>query len=175
MEFLRFDAPDADALERDIAGTRSKLDEARRAADTLALVEHAADLGSMLTTARREAEALSLMQEHLLQAESLPDREPAGWFWNAYATALQYSGRRADADVVFAKALNLCRAAEWSRLQSFILQHWGRNLVEQDRLDDAEACFSEALSLRVQLNDARQESSRRALEALAQLRIQATR
>ena len=128
----------------------------------------------MLTTARREVEALSLIEKHLDLAESLPNAEPIGWFLNAYATALQYSGQRTKADTVFSKALNLCRDAGWFRLQSFVLQHWGRSLAEQGRLDEAEACFSEALSIREELNDPRQESSRRALEALARLRGQSS-
>ena len=170
MEFLRFNAPDADALVTGIEETRLKLEQAATAGDSLGTVEHAADLASMLTTARREVEALSLIESHLNLAESLAATEPIGWFWNAYATALQYSGQRTKADTVFSKALSLCHASGWSRLQSFVLQHWGRSLAEQGRLDEAEACFSEALSIRAELNDPRQDSSRRALEALAQLR-----
>jgi tetratricopeptide (TPR) repeat protein len=171
MEFMRFTAPDADALAKGIQEARSKLAEAQRVGDTLASVEHAGDLGSMLTTARLEAEALTVMQDFLFLADSMPNKESTGWFWNAYATALQYNGRRSDADSIFTKALTLSRDSRWSRLQSFILQHWGRSLVEQDRLDEAEACFSEALDIRVELNDPRQESTRRALAALAQIRM----
>ena len=162
-EFMRFSAPDADALARSIEQTRAGLEQAHVACDTLASVDLAGDLGSMLTTARREAEALRLLHEHVDLAESLSAHEPAGWFWNAYATALQYNGKRAEAD---------CRSAGWSRLQSFVLHHWGRSLAEQERFDEAQVRISEALALRVQLNEPRQESSRRALEVLAQLRRQ---
>ena len=51
-----------------------------------------------------------------------------------------------------------------------MLQHWGRSLVEQGAFDQAQVCFTEALNIRVELNDPRQASSRRALEALALLR-----
>ena len=174
MEFLRFNAPDADVLATGIEETRWKLEQASTAGDSLGMVEHAADLASMLTTARREVEALGLIEKHLTLAESLSNAEPIGWFWNAYATALQYADQRAKADTVFSKALNLCRTSGWSRLQSFVLQHWGRNLAEQGRLDEAEVCFSEALSIRVKLDDPCQESSRRAMEALARLRGQSS-
>ena len=30
-----------------------------------------------------------LLREHAAAAEALPHEEPAGWFWSAYATALQ--------------------------------------------------------------------------------------
>ncbi|WP_325649312.1 hypothetical protein [Ideonella sp.] len=170
MEFLRFSAPDPDALAIGIEETRAKFAAARLAGDMLATVEHAADLGSMLTTARRESEALELMQTLLAEAEAQAAHEPAGWFFNAYATALQYCDRRDEANGVFANALALCRRNGWARLQSFVLQHWGRGLVEQQRFDEAQACFMEALDLRIQLNDPRQASTRRALEALAELR-----
>jgi hypothetical protein len=52
------------------------------------------------------------------------------------------------------------------------MQHWGRSLAEQGRFDAAQVCFSEALNIRAELNDPRQDSSRRALEALAELRGQ---
>ena len=170
MEFLRFNAPDAEALAKSMDETRLKLEQACACGDALGAVEHAADLGSMLTTARREGEALVLMQRHLGDALSLPAAEPIGWFWNAYATALQYAGQTTEAHTSFAKALDLCRTHHWSRLQSFVLQHWGRSLVEQGEFDQAQVCFTEALNIRVELNDPRQASSRRALEALALLR-----
>lgn len=170
MEFLRFNAPDADALAESMVETRLKLEQACACGDALGAVEHAADLGSMLTTARREGEALVLMQRHLGDALSLPPAEPIGWFWNAYATALQYAGQTTEAHTSFAKALDLCRTHRWSRLRSFVLQHWGRSLVEQGELDQARACFTEALNIRVELEDPRQASSRHALEALALLR-----
>jgi tetratricopeptide (TPR) repeat protein len=174
MEFQRFTAPDTATLAKSIEETRLKLEHSSTTGDSLGTIEHAADLASMLTTARREIDALNLIEKHLSVAEALPVTEPIGWFWNAYATALQYSGQRARADAVFSRALNLCRASGWSRLESFVLQHWGRSLAEQGQLDEAEACFSEALSIRTELNDPRQESSRRALDALVQLRGQSS-
>lgn len=170
VEFMRYTAPDAEAHARGIDELRKKLQRALLAGDKLVTVDHAADLGSMLTTDRNEFEALRLLREHSAAAEALPHEEPAGWFWNAYATALQYTGQRSEADIYFAKALSLCGASGWSRLQALVLHHWGRNLAEQRRFTEAKARISDALALRVQLSDPRQESSRRALEFLAQLR-----
>ena len=62
MEFQRYTAPDATALEVNIRETRSKLAAAVAAGASGASVEHAADLGSMLTTARQEAEALLILE-----------------------------------------------------------------------------------------------------------------
>jgi tetratricopeptide (TPR) repeat protein len=171
-EFMRHTAPDAEAHARSVSALREKLRHAVLSGDKLATVDHAADLGSMLTTDRKEFEALQLLREHSASAEALPGEEPAGWFWSAYATALQYTGQRAEADVYFAKALSLSSASGWSRLQALVLHHWGRSLAEQRRFSEAEARISEALALRVRLQDPGQERSRRALEALVQLRSQ---
>lgn len=170
MEFQRYTAPDADALADDMRDAQAQLAQALKSGDAIATVDHAGDLGGMLTTARREAEALALMQPHTGLADTLPEHEATGWFWNAYATALQYLGRRDEAHAVFAKVLALTRVGGWQRLQSFVLQHWGRCLVEQGRWREAEAAFQEALQLRQQLNDPFQASTQRALDALARLR-----
>lgn len=170
MEFQRFTAPDAAALDASIAEHQARLAAAQQASDEPAIVEHAADLGALLTTARRETEALVLLQAQLARIEPFSGLEMAGWFWNAYATALQYNGLRSEADAAFAQALALSRAGGWRRLQSFVLQHWGRNLAEQGDLDDAQVKFEQALDIRRELNDPRTASTERALAGLAELR-----
>lgn len=167
MEFQRFTAPDAAAHEVAITEHRARLAAAR---GDLPLVDAAADLASLLTTARAEAEAVALLEPHRDRAAALSHEEAAGWFWNAYATALQYLGRRDEAEPVFAQALTVSRAGGWQRLQSFVLQHWGRSLVEQGAFDAAQARFEEALALRRALNDPRTASTERALAGLAEWR-----
>lgn len=173
MEFQRFTAPDAAALEAGIAEHRARLADAVQAGDALAMVDHTGDLAGLLTTARREAEALPLLQAQLERVEQFATSEVSGWFWNAYATALQYNGQRTEAEPVFAKALALSRAGGWVRLQSFVLQHWGRSLVEQGEMDAAQLKFEEALGIRRRLNDPLAASTERALAGLARLREQA--
>ena len=169
MEFQRFSPPDTAALAADMVETRAKLERAVEAGDAHAVVEHAADLGSMLTTARQEGAAVALLDPHRALADTLPGREVSGWFWNALATALQYTGQREQANAIFAKALSQCQTQGWSRLQSFVLQHWGRSLVEQGELHQAHRLFVDALAIRQQLDDPRQASTKRALAELAQL------
>lgn len=169
-EFMRLSAPDAEALGRGIAELRGKLEGAQLAGQPRGIVDHAADLAGLLTTARQEGEALQLLRRHAAAAEELPGEEPAAWFWNAYATALQYCGHRDEAQAYFAKALALCEAGGWTRLQAMVLQHWGRCLAEQKRFDEAQARLSEALALRVKMNDPSRAFSQNALEALARLR-----
>ncbi|MCV2360032.1 tetratricopeptide repeat protein [Paucibacter sp. TC2R-5] len=169
-EFMRFSAPDPGALERSISETRAKLAIAVQAGQSLAIVDAAADLGSMLTTARMEVEAAQLLEEFLPHAEAHAMQEAAGWFWNAYATALQYCGRREQAEAHFAKAIEIATVGDWRRLEALVLHHWGRSLAEQTRFVDAEARISKALAIRVELNIPNQESSRRALVELSALR-----
>lgn len=167
MEYQRFTAPDAAAHAAHIAEHRTRLAAAQ---GDLARVDAAADLATLLTTARCEVEAVVLLEAEVARAETLSHEEAVGWFWNAYATALQYSGRRDDAEPLFAKALALCQAHGWQRLQSFVLQHWGRSLVEQGRLDEARARFEQALAIRRELNDPRTGSTENALASLAEAR-----
>ena len=169
-EFMRFSAPDPTALASGIDEARITLASAQDTGDALAVVEAAADLASMLTTARMEAEAIRVLEQHREYAEVSTEQEPTGWFWNAYATALQYCGRRNEAEPYFVRAIEIARAGRWQRLEALALHHWGRCLAEQLRYAEAEARISEALAIRVQLNEPRQESSRRALVELSKLR-----
>ena len=168
-EFMRFTAPDPVALEVGVAETRLKLAAAVRAGEALAVVDIAGDLGSMLTTARLEAEARCMLEEHMHHVEAVVHHEAAGWYWNAYATALQYCSERAMADKYFVKSIELARAGGWRSLEALALHHWGRCLAEQERFAEAESRISEALAIRVELNEPRQESSRRALVELSAL------
>lgn len=168
-EFQRFTSTDPDVLQRDIVATRERLADALRKGDDAACVDHAADLGGALTTARREAEALAVLEPHARHADAMPDQEAAGWYWCAYATALQYLGRRDEAHTLFEKAIRLCRDGGWQKLQAMVHHHWGRSLVEQGRLDEAQAQIETALAMRQALGDPRQASSQRALEGLVEL------
>ncbi|MCV2362862.1 tetratricopeptide repeat protein [Paucibacter sp. DJ1R-11] len=181
-EFLRFTAPDPEAHARSIAALREQLAllqgnaSVGRAVDETALLEVVADLAGLLITARQEGEALQLLQAHEALAQGLETpvpHEALGWFWCAYATALQYLGQRAEAEPIFASTVGLCEAGGWARLRAMALQHWGRSLVEQGRLDEAESRFNQALALRVQLQDPKQATTREALALLAQLRDRA--
>lgn len=172
-EFQRFTAPDPAALERGIAASRESLARALQQGADAACVDHAADLGGALTTARREAEALAVLEPHAAHADAIPHQEAAGWYWCAYATALQYLGRRDEAEPLFEKAIRLCRDGGWQKLQAMVHHHWGRSLAEQGRLDEAQAQIETALAMRQVLDDPRRASSQRALDGLNDLRVKA--
>lgn len=166
---MRFTAPDPAALASSIAEMRARLSAAFEADESLAVVDAAGDLGGLLTTARLETEAVQILEQHLSLVETHARQEPAGWFWNAYATALQYCGRRTEAEPYFNKAIDAAKAHGWRRLEALALHHWGRSLVEQGRFTEAKARISAALAIRVELNTPNQESSRRALAELSTL------
>jgi len=167
---MRFTAPDAEALSRNIHGARARLAQALTDGDEAAIVDHAADLGGLLTTARQEAEAVELLNRHAALADTHPHVEQAAWFWNALATALQYRGERQRAEGFFEKAVAVARAGGWQPIEAMTLHHWGRSLVEQGRFDEAETRLTQALAIREALGDPRQDSSRSALAELARLR-----
>ncbi|RVT82934.1 hypothetical protein [Inhella crocodyli] len=171
FEFMRFSAPDPEALARRIEQSRADLAAARAAGDDATVLDLVADLGGLLTTARQEHAALTLLQGHEALAQSLPLEEPIAWFWTALATAEQYVGERQLADGHFALAVALADRRGWRRIEAMALHHWGRSLVEQGRLDDADERFARALRLREALNH-QVESSHAALAALAQLRTE---
>ena len=166
---MRFTAADPAALASSITDMRAKLAAAVQASEPLAIIDAAGDLGGLLTTARLETEAVQILEHHLSLVETHARQEPAGWFWNAYATALQYCGRRAEAEPFFIKAIDSANANGWRRLEAMALHHWGRSLAEQQRFAEARSRISQDLAIRIELNSPSQESSRRALIELAAL------
>lgn len=164
--FQRFSAPDPQAFRQDIAQARGALAAASRRGDEPAELEAAADLGGMLTTAREEEEARALLVPAVERARRSGDSDTLGWLLLNLATANQYLHRSTEAARQFAEALQIARASGDAELEHYTLHHWGRFLAEQGRTAEARERFSQALALRVRLNEPRQESTRRALRAL---------
>lgn len=166
--FLRFTSPDLAALHRDMTQAERQLAQARAQADLLRALDHAGDLGSMLTTDRQQEAARALLGEFLPAARQYPAHEPSAWLLHALATACQYCGERAEADALFAEALELARLHSWTQLEHYVLHHWGRCLAEQQRFGPARDCFLKSLALREALGDPQQASPRQALARLAE-------
>jgi len=167
---MRFTASDPAALERGIEQARAKLEDAKARKDESAILDQVADLGGMLTTARNETAALELLRAYEKLAISHQSEEQSAWYWNALATALQYLGQRADAEMYFARAVAVAKEGGWQRIEAMTLHHWGRSLVEQGKLDAAELRIAQALAIREELGEPRQETSRKALSEIARLR-----
>jgi tetratricopeptide (TPR) repeat protein len=166
--FQRYSAPDPVAHAREIERLSAAL-SACSDSGSLGAIDLSADLASLLTSARREAEARELLVPLLSAVREHLSSEPAGWYYLSFGTASQYLGLRAEANAMFAEALNLARAQGWERLEHFVLAHWGRSLVEEGELSQARECFDRALAIRERLNDPGVASVRGLLQALAVL------
>ncbi len=169
--FLRFTPPDLAAVERDIVQIRLELNDALQTGDCLAILDQAGMLVGALTSTRAEREALDIGLAHLAAARAMPQAEESAWLLHGLATAAQYAGDRDQANTLFDEALQLCQSHGWRKLEHFVLHHWGRSKVEQGDFDGAEQCFQSSLSIRRELGDAKVQSSLRALEELAKLRL----
>ncbi len=163
--FQRYTAPDRQALEKDTARARAELTAARGRGDTAAELQAAADLGGMLTTAREEEEARAILLPAVERARR-GESDALGWLLLNLATANQYLRRTAEAAEQFPEALQIARAQGDAELEHYVLHHWGRFLAETGQTAQARERFSQALALRIRLNEPRQESTRRALRAL---------
>jgi tetratricopeptide (TPR) repeat protein len=169
MHFQRFISPDQHLLKEQIDQGRLNLQTAEGKEDPLQVLDVAGVLGSMLTTARKEAEARELLLNYLPLAQQNESAKEVGWFLLALATANQYLELREEANEQFSKALRLARLHRWTRLEHFVLHHWGRSLVEEGRLNEARECFISALHLRETMNEPFQASTCEALAALDEI------
>jgi tetratricopeptide (TPR) repeat protein len=166
MHFQRFTAVDPNELRAKIDQAQNDLRAAVARNDDAEAFGVAASLGSMLTTARREEEARDLLAGYLASARQRGTTEQVGWLLLFLATTNQYLGHRDEATRQFEEALDLATSSHTKRLEHFTLHHWGRFLVEEREIGRARECFERALALRVELDDPRQASSRKALEAI---------
>lgn len=99
--------------------------------------------------------------------EDCPKREGDAQVVHAirYATALQYSQEHRSAYVRFVEIVQDCR--KQGRYLDFALQHFGKCLVEMGHLDQAKACFQEAMGLRCAAGNRELiHSTQRALDGL---------
>lgn len=116
----------------------------------------------------RYAEAL----DHLDRALELVDTEQRRiTVWINLGDVYRYQGDAATAQTLYERAVAHARAAA-PEVLSFAVQHLGKALAEQNRLDEAHALLREALELRIAEGDPEEiESTRVALETLSALPI----
>jgi len=124
-------------------------------------------LGSRLTILGKENAAAPLLEQALVLARRLGEKRLAITTLLNLATAQQYLGQRDLAQRLFQEALDQARASKHRQEEDFILHHRGRCFVEQGKLEEARACFEQALLLRKSKGDQRGiASTQRALEEL---------
>lgn len=167
--FQRFTVEDREALEKSIAETERQLADARTRGDVSTELRAVASLGNLLTTARREVAAAPLLEVALERARRESDSELTGFLLLNLATARQYLGRRDAAREMFAEGLAFAREHGLRTLEHYVLHHQGRLFVELGELSLARDAFERALAIRIELEEPRAASTRRALAALAEL------
>jgi tetratricopeptide (TPR) repeat protein len=120
-----------------------------------------------LTIASDERGAAEILEPALALARRLGDKVREVEALLSLATARQYLGERAAAQILFQEALDRARADQVSQFEHFIVHHRGRCYVEQGEIAAARDCFVAALALRKALGKPRYiASTERALAAL---------
>ncbi|GAA2479258.1 tetratricopeptide repeat protein [Terrabacter carboxydivorans] len=164
----------ADENEAAVEAARRDLTSAVEAAPGAgaggAVLDAAVDLAEALTVAGHEQEALALARPAVRVARHGGHGghgETLRWALLVLATAEHYAGEASDAETRFREALEHARASGDRVLEHYTLHHLGRLLVDEGRLDEAVACFEACLVIRDELGEARAESTRAALAALA--------
>lgn len=171
--FMRYEHRNPDELRRTIDESCKILSEARRAHNQELIFQTSIDLGELLTVARRESEAIAVLEPLLKFDLDRAAPEDRAWLYLNYATANQYFQRRAAAGSYYKKALKFVRKHKLETVEHFVLHHYGRFLVETGDFRRAERRFTEALKIRQKLNDARIDSTRKALAELRRLKAAA--
>ena len=169
--FQRLRKEDFQNFDEDVASFRKALSGLPD--DSVEALNRRSQLGIMLITDQQSFdEGFQLLQAvHEALSETCPT---ALWARNAlrWATALQFAGQHDAALEIFENTTATIRDRGFPLLD-FALQHQGKCMVEMSAFDTAEACISEALSIRIEKGDvALIESSERALAGIHERRGQ---
>lgn len=168
--FQRYQSADPLALAKKVEQDYVQLAQARAAHDEQMQLELLSRLGSRLTILGQESAAAPLLEQALVLARRLREKRLEITTLLNLATAQQYLGHRDLAQSLFQEALDQARASEQRQEEDFILHHRGRCFVEQGKLEEARACFEQALLLRKSKGDQRGiDSTQRALDVLRTL------
>lgn len=168
--FMRFEHPKPEVLSKNIDASYKILDDAKKNRDAELFFQTAIDLGEMLTVARREKEAVEILEPLLKYDLDQAKPDDRAWLYLNYATANQYLQKKDPAGSYFKKALKFVRKHNLENVEHYVLHHYARFLVENRDFDRAGRFFGEALKIRQKLNDARVDSTRKALDELKLLK-----
>ncbi len=164
--FMRFEHPKPEELRKNIDASYKILADAKKDRDAELFFQTSIDLGEMLTVARREKEAVEILEPLLKYDLDKAKPDDRAWLYLNYATANQYFGRKAVAASFYKKALKFVRKHNLESVEHYVLHHYARFLVENRDFERAGRFFGEALKIRQKLNDARVDSTRKALDEL---------
>lgn len=165
--FTRTEEENETALEAARRDLTSAVEAAPGVGAGGAVLDAAVDLAEALTVAGHAQEALELARPAVRVARDGGHGETLRWALLVLATAEHYAGEAPVAETHFCEALEHARASGDRALEHYTLHHLGRFLVDEGRVDEAVTCFEACLVIRDELGEARAESTRAALAALA--------
>lgn len=169
VPFQRHAPEDPAALHRQLQAHLAQLEQIKAGPDALEVIRMTGQIGEEYRFLGEYEAALPLLEEALAGAQRLGARRLEMVNCIRLATAYQYAGRHDEAEALFRRALEFAREPEHADRLDFALQHLGKCLVEMGRLDEAAACFEEALALRRAKGDAGLIASTE--QALAAIRL----
>ncbi len=164
--YRRFRLPNeqVDATREQVTRIRQNVDEGDDVTETL---EKLLELAWALTPLGEEREAARCGRRAIELARSRGSVAVEIEALLHTATALQYSGKQADAETMFNDGIELCRTSGHDEQLHYFLHHLGRLRAEQLDESSATATFDEAITEREQRRlDHLAESSRLALAGL---------
>lgn len=144
--FLRHYADDALTVAEAIRDQQRDLGAALEAGDREAELAIRGPLSENYRAIGRLSEAVAHGEAALATARELGKAKAVASNAIRLATAYQYAGRHDEALALFEEASALTRRL--GVLHDFALQHMGKCLAELGRIEEARACFTEALALR---------------------------
>jgi tetratricopeptide (TPR) repeat protein len=154
IPFQRHAPEDPAALRRQLQEHLAQLEQIKAGSDALEVIRMTGLIGEEYRFLGEYVAALSLLEEALAGAQRLGARRLEVVNCIRLATAYQYMGRHDEAEALFRRALELAGEPGNVDRLDFALQHRGKCLVEMGRLEEAAACFEEALALRQAKGDA---------------------
>lgn len=154
IPFQRHSSEDPAALRRQLQEHLAQLERVKAGPDALEVIRMTGLIGEEYRFLGEYETVLPLLEEALAGAQQLGARRLEMVNCIRLATAYQYAGCHNKAEALFRRALELAREPEHADRLDFALQHLGKCLVEMGRLEEATACFEEALALRQAKGDA---------------------
>nr|BBH87380.1 hypothetical protein KTC_21310 [Thermosporothrix sp. COM3] len=169
--FQRYQPPDLQEVLTRVQQDSKQLEQARLTQDEAQQLQLLTWLGGDILLLGKEADAIALIEQALTMAREQSEKASEIENLLNLATAQQYLGKRELAQRLFQEAFEKGRTYGVREFEDFVLHHRGRCYVEQGKLDEAQACFEQALKLREAKEDQRfLTSTRNALAAVNEMR-----
>jgi tetratricopeptide (TPR) repeat protein len=148
VPFQRRAGVDLSTVRQQLAASLGQLAQATASGTATERLRVIGRVGEAYCLLGNDEMALPLLEEAVALAKKVQDTWLEVVNLIRLATAYQYAGQHGRAESLFRRAVELAQSINYKDRLDFALQHFGKCLVEMGRLDEAAACFEEALALR---------------------------